>query len=139
MNLSYREKSIWGSLLAILIVYGSYFGDLFQRGRGFGGGSVSGLVMAVVAVVVIEVAYHIAISIMSRPEGKDERDILIEGKAYRVGYILLVSCVFMASWGLMLSPDKVRPLAVVNLTLLCVVIAETSTFGAQLFLYRRGV
>ena len=54
------------------------------------------LVFAVVAIVVIEIVYHIVLALESKAEPKDERDILIECKAYRNAYFLLASwCAFL--------------------------------------------
>src|SRR5271170_6767034 len=84
MNLSYQEKSTWGSLIATLIVYGRYFAS----------GS-HGLIGTIIALVVIQIVCQIVIAIVSKPEPKDERDRLINAKAYRTGYFLLVTGVIV--------------------------------------------
>lgn len=134
MNLSYREKSIWGSLIAILVVFGYYFATLAAPANGsqFDAANVGRLVLAVIAIVVIEIVYHILISVRSKPEPKDERDIRIEGKSYRNAYFLLAS-------GAFLSPFAATPFAIANMILLSMAIAEIGGFLTQLFYYRRGL
>src|SRR5208337_5468111 len=87
-DVSYQEKSILGSLLSVAAVYGYYFVSVLRDlGRyEFVGGVVGRLVVAVIAIVVIEIVYHIVLALESKPEPKDERDILIECKAYRNAY-----------------------------------------------------
>src|ERR1039458_565450 len=96
MDLSYQEKSILGSLLAVVVVYGYYFAGVLHdlSHPEFGAGNVARLILAVVAIVVIEIVYHIVLALESKVEAKDERDILIECKAYRNAYFLLASGAF---------------------------------------------
>src|ERR1022692_3399050 len=93
LDMSYQEKSILGSLAAMLVVYGYYFSAALRDGGGreFGNGSLGRLIFAVIALVVIQVVYHIALALESHPEPKDERDTLIESKAYRTAYFLLTT------------------------------------------------
>jgi hypothetical protein len=76
-----------------------------------------------------------------QPEPKDERDILIESRAYRNGYFaygtgafLVISMAIVAG----LAHISVTPFLVVNLVLLSMVLAEVVKFGAQLLYYRKG-
>ena len=106
------------------------------------------LVLAVIAIVVIEIAYHIVLALESKPEPKDERDILIECKAYRNAYFLLatgaflvIGCVIMAGLARDAAPTRiiVTPFMTVNLVLFFMVLAELAKFLTQLFYYRRGL
>jgi len=139
MDLSYQEKSILGSLLAVTVVYGLYFaGVLRDMGRpDFDGASfpLGRLVGAVVAIVIIEIVYHIILAVESKPEPRDERDILISGKAYRNAYFALATGAFLVMTGVVLS---LRPFLTANLVLLFMVVAELVKFLTQLFYYRRG-
>jgi hypothetical protein len=139
MNLSYREKSIWGSLATTLAVYGYYFATVFGGAREseFNGKSVARLMSAVFVIVVIEVVYHIVISLTSRVEHKDERDILIEGKAYRNAYFLLAADLFMLMGTAVLI--NLTPFITINLILFSVVVSEIVKSVTQLFFYRRGI
>jgi hypothetical protein len=139
MNLSYREKSIWGSLATTLVVYGYYFATVFSgtRPSEFNGTGVVRLMSAVSVIVLIEVVYHIVIALTSKVEPKDERDVLIEGKAYRNAYFLLVADLFMLMGTIVLI--GLTPFLTVNLMFLCAVVAEIVKSLTQLFFYRRGI
>ena len=139
MNLSYREKSIWGTLAATLVVYGYYFASIFSGAQPsqINGTAVGRLMSAVFVIVVIEVVYHIIIAAASKIEPKDERDILIETKAYRNAYFLLVADLFLLMGILVLI--GLTPFLTVNLMLLSVVVSEIVKYLTQLFFYRRGI
>lgn len=150
MDMFYQEKSILGSLLAVVVVYGYYFANVLRDvGRPeFDGGSLRRLVFAVIAIVVIEIAYHIVLALESKPEPKDERDVLIDCKAYRNGYFLFASGAFLViAWVIMASlvrdaaPTRiiVTPFLMVNAVLLVMVVAELMKFLTQLFYYRWGL
>jgi len=139
MNLSYREKSIWGSLATTLVVYGYYFATIFsgERPSQINRMALARLMSAVFVIVVIEVVYHVVIALTSREEPKDERDILIEGKAYRNAYFLLVADLFMLMGTVVLI--GLTPFLTVNLMLFSVVVSEIVSSLTQLFYYRRGI
>jgi hypothetical protein len=150
MDLSYQEKSILGSLVAVVVVYGYYFASVLRGATRpeFGAGSLGRLMLAVIAIVVIEIVYHIALALESNPEPKDERDILIECKAYRNAYFLLATgaslvmgYVIVAGLARDAAPTRiiVAPFLTVNLVLFCLVVAELVKFLTQLFYYRRGL
>ena len=138
MNSSYREQSIWGSLAITLIVYGYYFATVFSGAQPsqIDRTALARLIGAVFVIVVIEIAYHILIVLKSKVEPKDERDILIETKAYRNAY-LLVADLFMLMGTVVVF--GLTPLLTVNLMLLSVVISEIVKYLTQLFFYRRGI
>jgi hypothetical protein len=150
MDLSYQEKSILGSLLAFVVVFGYYFAAVLRDlGRGaVAAGMVGRLVVAVIAIVVIEIVYHIVLAMESRVEAKDERDILIECKAYRNAYFLLAGGAFtVIAWVMMtnLAPGTaagriaITNFITVNLVLFFMVVADLMKFLTQLFYYRRGL
>jgi hypothetical protein len=150
MDLSYQEKSILGSLLAMVVVYGYYFASVLRDAARpeFDGGSLGRLMLTVIAIIVIEIAYHIALALESKTEPKDERDVLIECKAYRNAYFLLaVGAGLVITWvivaGLVRDAAPTRiiltPFITVNLVLFAMVMAETVKFLTQLFYYRWGV
>ena len=147
MDLSYQEKSILGSLITIVVVYGYYFAAVLRDARQpeF---NLGRLVLAVIAIIVIEIVYHIVLAIEQKPEPKDERDILIASKAYRNAYFLLatgaflvIACVVMAGLARDAAPTRiiVTPFITVNLVLFFMVLAELMKFLTQLFYYRRGL
>ena len=150
MEMSYQEKSITGSLLAMLLVYGYYFAAVLRHiGQPeFGGGAIGRLMQTVIAIIVIEIVYHIVLAVQSKPEPKDERDILIESKAYRNAYLLLATGAALVI-GLVLVAGLIRdaaptrimvtPFLLVNVVLLFMVLAEVMKFVTQLLYYRRGL
>ena len=149
MELSYQEKSILGSLLAMVLVYGYYFAAALRHVTEpeFGSGSLGRLIFTVIAIVAIEIVYHIVLAIEQKPEAKDERDILIEGRAYRNAYFLMatgaflvINYVIVASLMRDAAPTRIliTPSLMVNLILLAMVAGELTKYGSQLFYYRRG-
>ena len=147
MDLSYQEKSILGSLLAMVVVYSVYFaGTLRDLGRPeFNGSNLGRLIFTVIAIVVIEIVYHIVIAIQGGVERKDERDILIESKAYRNAYFTLASgagmvvTYFIVAGLAGATRIPLTPFLAVNAMLLFMVIAELMKSLTQLFYYRRGL
>ena len=150
MDLSYQEKSILGSLIAMIAVYGYYFSSVVRHAdrSEFDAGSLGRLMLAVIAIIVIEIVYHILLAIESKVEPKDERDILIECKAYRNAYFLLVvGAGLVITWVIVAglirdaAPTQLilTPFITVNLVLFAMVAAELVKFLTQLFYYRRGV
>jgi len=149
MDMSYQEKSIVGSLLAMLLVYGYYFAAVLRNvGQPeFAASGLGRLILAVIAIIVIQVVYQIVLALESKPEPKDERDILIEAKAYRNGYFafatgafLVIGVVIAAGLARDATPTRiiVTPFLLVNLVLLFMVLAEVVKLVTQLLYYRRG-
>lgn len=147
MDMSYQEKSILGSLLAMVVVYTIYFaGTLREIGRAdFSGGSLGRLIFTVIAIIVIEIVYHIVLALEGGVERKDERDILIECKAYRNAYLMLATgASLVIAYAIVASLAgaariPLTPFLAVNVMLLFMVIAELTKSLTQLFYYRRGV
>src|SRR5580698_8038430 len=83
-SLSYREKSLYASLLAELIVYGPYF-FLHQQN------SVNKVAGMIVSIIVLQIVLQSVIAIVTRNRVTDERDGLIELRGYRAGYLTLAS------------------------------------------------
>lgn len=122
--MSYREKSVWGSLIGVMAVYGWYFAMPPAVGR---------LILAVVLLIAIEVIFHITLALKTKPEPMDERDRVIEAKGYRNAYLALVSGV-IAPIFLPLPPAMAA-----QVVLLALVVSEIVKSATQLYCYRRGV
>ena len=148
--MSYREKSLLGSLVAILVIYGYYFATVLRNvGQPeFVVAGLGRLFLAVMAIIVIEIAYHIILALQDKPEPTDERDNLIEGKAYRNAYFalstgafLVIACVIAAGLAREATPLPivVTLFLMANLVLLFWVLAEVIKFATQLLYYRRAV
>jgi len=83
-NLSYREKSLYASLIVELLVYGPYFAFHHQNSIN----KVAGMIAAVIA---LQVILQLIIAGVTRNRVTDERDHLIELRGYRAGYLTLAS------------------------------------------------
>src|ERR1017187_1420524 len=83
-SLSYREKTLYASLAAELVVYGPYF-FLHQQN------SVNKVAGMIVGIIVLQIVLQSLIAALARNRVTDERDRLIELRGYRAGYLTLVS------------------------------------------------
>ena len=138
---SFREKSAWISFLSILVVFGVYFWRVVQVIAGQGDPHETGQLFftLVVVLVVVEVVLHWLVAAQSPKEArspKDERERLIELKATRVAfYVLLI--------GALLSIATIHHGAgrweLAHFVLFAIVVAELVRSGSQIVLYRRGV
>jgi hypothetical protein len=84
MALSYREKSLYASLVAEILVYGPYF--FFHHEN-----SVNKVAGMIVAIIVLQALLQAIIAAFSRNRVTDERDHLIELRGYRAGYLTLAT------------------------------------------------
>lgn len=150
LPLSFREKTAWVSLVVTLLVFVPYFTNVFRAfaGSAPGVGTLAGaFVGAVVLVVILLVVAQIAIALTSRNEPRDERDILIEHRSFRVAYNFLAVAMFGAIPVIIALSCVKRPSAAASyvalpfaaeLFLLCFVAAEIVRYLTQIFCYRRG-
>ncbi len=83
-SLSYRERSLYASLAAELVVYGPYF-FLHQQN------SVNKVAGMIIAIIVLQVILQSIIAALTRNRVTDERDRLIELRGYRAGYLTITS------------------------------------------------
>jgi hypothetical protein len=136
MGLTYQEKSIWGSLIIILVAFAYYFAGLFGGTAGTSAPVVDipRLIAVVGIIIVVEVIYHIVIAVKSGGSPKDERDQLIDTKAYRNAYFFLSVGLFAAIASAVWIPDMTAHVLIVAM-----VIAECSHFVSQLYYYRSGI
>src|ERR1043166_7932506 len=99
--MSFREKSAWISLVCLLVFSGIWFAH-FVRVEAFAGAShheALWFLGTVVALIVLEISLHIAIAIQSPREArtpKDERERLIDMKASRVAFYVLLAGAFVS-------------------------------------------
>lgn len=148
--MSFREKSAWASLAVMLVVFVPYFAHmfrLFERDE-LGVGTVVGqFISAVIFQVILLIVVHIVIAIRSRQEPKDERDLAIESKSFKIGYYVLVSACFAGIPSVLgavlgIHPESAPRLMTLpflsQLLLLCFVFAEAAKYITQVFCYRRG-
>jgi hypothetical protein len=84
ISLSYREKSLYASLVAEVIVYGPYF--FLHREN-----SINKVTGMIIAIIVLQIVLQSVIAALTRNRITDERDRLIELRGYRAGYLTLAS------------------------------------------------
>jgi hypothetical protein len=139
MEMSFREKSAWISVVLILLVFGPYFwlvGQSFAGGTHVHGGTQFALILLF---VVLEIVVHIAVAIQSPRDAEapiDEREDLIDLRATRMAFYVLFGGALMSIFTLHF-PVNVWTLS--QLVLFSIVIAELVKFASQIVFYRRGV
>ena len=138
--MSFREKSAWISFVSIALVFSVYFARILRllpaawlRGNAF-----QLFLLLVASLVVLEVVLHLAIAIRSPRDArtpKDERERLIDMKATRVAFPVLLVGTF-AAIGTLHLPTSRWDMA--HVMLLALVVTELTRFGAQIVYHRRG-
>lgn len=139
MNRSFQEKSIWISLATISLIFGYYFIRIFQMIAGNEIDAIQSIVILItliVLVIIVEIVFHIIIALRTKPEAKDERDRLIELKATRNAYFLLVFGIFISIGSIAAS---VQPFIVAHVIMFFFILSEIAKFLTQLVYYRKGV
>jgi hypothetical protein len=137
--MSFREKTAWISVILLVVLFGPYFGRvaLAMAGKTHVHG---GTQFAMVAVfVVLEIVLRLAIAIQSPRDARaprDEREDLIDMKATRAAFYVLLGGVLVAIFTLHF-PVSVWMLS--QFVLFSVVLAELVRFGGQIRMFRRGV
>lgn len=147
-DLSFKEKSLWGTLVAISVISYLYFWSVLEMAaagvtdlRAIGG---LGIGLGIVFILV-EIVYHGLIAGFSPRDaeaGEDERDRLIELKGSRVGGALLVTGVAFTighiGMGALFGGVASNDFTTVNLLLFALAVSEIGKYVTQLIHYRRG-
>jgi hypothetical protein len=139
MNASFEEKSVWIQLVATAAVLGAYFwvaSRMMAAGVDHLAPYAPVFAVAVAALATVLTVGHIVIAVASRPEGRDERDRLIEWRAESNSGWILASGVILAIMGMIASYGNV---AIAHLLLLSLLASELVRFCLQILYYRRGV
>jgi hypothetical protein len=150
-NMSFREKGAWAYLITTLVVFVPYFVSVFGRllqGDKNVSFVLGAFIAATVFCTVLSIIFGIAIEISSREEPYDERDLIVDAKANRNAYYVLLTLCFMAMGCVLFIPVFFTQLptnAFVMLVFasqvffLCFVIAEIIKYTTQVVCYRRGI
>ena len=146
-SVSFREKSAWIALLATLVIFLPYFVRvmrLFERNELTTTTLLSLFLGAVILQITTVVVGEIIVAVLSKKEPRDERDLAIEAKSARVGYLILSAACGTAATCLILlaaaGPSRfLEPVFVSQVFLFCCVVAEASKQLTQLISYRRGI
>jgi archaellum biogenesis protein FlaJ (TadC family) len=140
-NMSFREKSTWISFVLLLAISIPFFYQFVRIENGRTSSEVSfHLFLALVIVFIVgEIVLH-AIIVMQSPRDarapKDERERLIDLKAMRVAFFVLMTSALLV---IVLVHFPVDRFQIIQALLLAVVVAELTMLGARLVYYRRDV
>jgi hypothetical protein len=138
MNASFEEKSVWITLISLVVVFGLYFilaWGMLAEGVTALPAFLPLFTVVVVALVAIVAAGHVVVAIASRPEGRDERDRLISWRAEsRSSWVLGVG-VMAAIFALAAPVERVW---VAHGLLMALFVSEALKHGLQLLYYRTG-
>jgi hypothetical protein len=139
--MSFREKSAWISFLTILVVFGLYFWNVARvlDGRIDHRTAYNVSIALLVAFVLLEIVLHAAAAVLAPADArapKDEREQLIEMRATRLAFHVLVVGA-LAGVGLMHVTRSVWVMG--QHVLLAIVVAELVNFGGRIVYFRRGV
>ena len=137
-SLSYREKTLYASLAAELIVYGPYF-FLHQEN------SVNKVAGMIIAIIVLQIILQLVIAALTRNRVTDERDRLIELRGYRAGYLVIASLMviglgmlwFHATMGHLHVESRMVGLHFLSVFFGMLVIADITKTATQIVAYRR--
>jgi Predicted membrane protein (DUF2178) len=140
INLSYREKSLYASLIVELVVYGPYF--FLHRQN-----SVNKVAGMIIAIIVLQIILQSIIAAFTRNRITDERDRLIELRGYRAGYLTLASLMVLGLGMLWFHAANGhfhldRPwvgLHFLSVFFGMLVIADITKTAAQIVAYRRAL
>lgn len=139
MGASFEEKSVWIQLVGMLAGMGGYFvvaGGMLARGERAMPAYAALFLVATALMVIFLVAGHVVAAIASRPEGRDERDRLIEWRAESHSSWVVAAGVLGAVTAMVLGIENVW---IANGLLLSLVLSETLGFVLRLVAYRRGL
>ncbi|WP_297817373.1 hypothetical protein [uncultured Paraglaciecola sp.] len=154
MNMSFREKSIWISLIATLLIFGDYFLNVISLGvlpADAAKTAALGLSLrALFLIVIVEIIFQGMLAVSNRKAaelGADERDKLFEYKGNNFGYTVLVIGVFITLGRIVfleINPEFIEqtngltiPLLTAHILLFSFILSEVVRFSAQLYYYRR--
>ena len=136
MDLSFHEKSLWVTFVGLLAAFGWYFGRVLPAASvDVMPPQVGTFVMAVVLLVMTQVAGHTVIAIVDRRPETDERERLIQLRGTRNGAYVLAAGVFLSLCTAVLTEGNFR---FAHVLLGSWVMAQLVETGSQLVLHRRG-
>lgn len=136
MDISFQEKSLWLMFVSLVAAFGFYFSTVFPADTAnLQPHQVVLFVVAVVLLVIMQVAGHVVIAIVDRRTETDERDRSIGLKGTRNASYVLATGIFLALCAAVLTDGN---FIFSHVLLASWVLAQLVETGSQLFLYRRG-
>jgi len=135
--MSFREKSAWISFICLLFLTGAYFAGMHHPPH-----DAEGHLHLALAVfggfLLLQVVLHLIVVAQAPKDArtpKDERELLIELRAARVGFYALVVGELLAMGGVHVHG---RWPTFMGTVLLAILIAWLVKLGTEVTLYRRG-
>jgi len=138
MNASFEEKSVWVQLAGMAIGLGTYFviaGRMLASGVTALSAYVPLFIGAVVGMIVLLVAGHMAAALTGRVERRDERDRRISWRAESNSAWVLAVGVLAAITAMVASLEQVW---VAHMLLASLFATEALGFILRIVYYRRG-
>lgn len=139
MGASFEEKSVWIQLGALLVgscLYAAVAARMMGAGVTALPAYMPLLGVGIVVMVLLLAGGHAAAAIAARPEGRDERDRLIEWKAEsRSSWVLAAGA--LGTIACMLG--SVSTVWLAHVLLLSLVLSEVLGMVLRLVYYRRGI
>jgi len=139
VDASFEERSVWLQLFSMVLVLGGYFvmaWRMSSQGVTALPSYVPMFAGVVILMVIVLVSGHVAVAIASRPDGRDERDRLIEWRAESNSGWLLATGVLAGITAMVLS---VPNLWTAHLLLFSLFLSEVLKLVLQVVYYRRGM
>jgi hypothetical protein len=139
--MSFREKSAWIALAAFAGIFALYCWNVVAivAGRGHGVGEPTALVLVLLAALVIaEGMLHWIVARRSPIEARtprDEREWLIELKAARIAFFVLLATTFSSNG--MLHLRGIGRWEMAQAVMAAIALAEVVNFASRIVLYRR--
>lgn len=132
MNLSYREKALYASLVVELLIFGPYFVHEAMHPSG----SLTPLFARVILFIAGVVVMEILVAVSTRHRQVDERDKLINWRSSKLAYAVLILCM-SGMIGLAGAHDTVASNVLINEIMASVFAAYTVHVVTMLVMYRR--
>jgi hypothetical protein len=131
-DMTFREKSIAAQFICISLVYGYYGVRLWGRSL-TPAAAMAALIGITVLMILISVAFHVAIGLSSKPEKPDERDVTIGLRGTRNAYRVLA----VGVWCVLLLTMTQMPYAQIFYAIMAAfALAELVRLGSQIAYYR---
>lgn len=135
--MSFKEKSIWITLVTVVLVYGWYFLNLASVETLHWPDYRRMMLGTVIALVLISVISHVVVAAMAPEEADelDERDRLIDRAGESIaGYFATAA----ALTGMGMAMFEIDHFFIANTILLGLVLAELVACALKILYYRRG-
>jgi hypothetical protein len=140
MALSYREKTLYASLVVELLVYGPYF--FFHQQN-----SINKIAGTIAIIIALQFLLQGIIAVFTRNRVTDERDRLIELRGYRAGYLTIATLMvigfamlwFHATAGHLRLDSSKMGLHFLSVFFGMLVIGDIAKTATQIVSYRRAL